>query len=497
MKFHLPPGSRAKLEASPELAAAKPKQHHLVTTYFDTPDKFLERKGLTLRVRRSGETRIQNVKSQANGHSVATDRGEWEWPISQDEPDVSLLAETPALSKDAKAIQGMLEPVFVTDVQRTTWLLHLEDNTDVEAAIDQGSIGAGTAREPISELELELKGGCIGPVYRLAAKLQGRARLWIAPESKAARGWHLRTGQTEDAQLAQTPKLERRMPAAAAFHDILGGTLSHLITNIGTTLRGDTEGLHQMRRAIRDSRAVLQLFGQHLDAAATKRFNTNLRRFAEIFGAARDWDVFCLQTLPAATADLAAKKLQDLDSVAEVARQKAHAAVGNAVRGHDFTAMVLALANWAEAGITQASKLGDNQMGKPIGKLAPSLLDRAAARAKRRSRHAGRLSVVKRHELRKSLKKLCFDVESFAGQYRARAVKTYRKRCEALEKIVGSANDEHMARHFALSLVTPGRPDLAKPAGELARWSQQQGRKALQGFKPAVKNFRAAPAFWS
>ena len=70
---------------SPALVAAKLTQHHLVTNYFDTPDKVLERTGLTLRVRRSGKTHIQTVKSEANGHGVATNRGEWEWPINQDE----------------------------------------------------------------------------------------------------------------------------------------------------------------------------------------------------------------------------------------------------------------------------------------------------------------------------------------------------------------------------------------------------------------------------
>lgn len=96
------------------------------------------------------------------------------------------------------------------------------------------------------------------------------------------------------------------------------------------------------------------MFERHLDAAAAGRFNEELRRFGEIFGAARDWDVFCLETLSAAMADLPAERLEDLNHVAEVERQFAHAAVADAVRGHDFTAMVLGLAAWAEAGATPA-----------------------------------------------------------------------------------------------------------------------------------------------
>ena len=497
LKFHLPPGSRAALEASPALASADPRQHHLVTTYFDTPEHLLDRTGLTLRVRRSGNTRTQTVKSRATGRGVATSRNQWEWRIGQNEPDVGRLAKTRALAKAATAIKGRLEPVFVTDIRRTTRLLHLEDNTVVEAAIDEGSIEAGPAREPVSELELELKDGCIGPVYRLAAELQALAPLWISPESNAARGWHLRTGQTEGGQLAQMPKLGRLVQAAAGFHEILGGTLGHSMANIGATLRGDPEALHQMRIAIRESRAVLQLFERHLDAAAMGRFNAGLRRFGEIFGAARDWDVFCLETLPAAKADLPAERLEDLNLVAEVERQFAHAAVAETVHGHDFTAMVLGLAIWAEAGATQPSTLGDDRMGGRLGALAPSLLNRAAGKAKQRSRHALRLSAARRHRLRKSLKKLCFDVESLAALYRPRAVEIYSSRCEALEKILGLANDTLVTKRLALSLVSASRPDLAKPAGALTRWGERRGRKALQGLKSALKDFRAAPAFWS
>ncbi len=496
LKFQLPPGSRASLEANPALAAAAVKQHHKVTTYFDTPDSVLDVAGLTLRVRRRGNTLIQTVKSRSDGRGVATNRNEWEWPIGRDEPDVGRLAEVRTLAMAATAIKDKLEPVFVTDIWRTTRLLHLDETTVVEAAIDEGSIEAGRAREPVSELELELKGGCVGSMYRLAAELQALAPLWILPESKAARGWHLRTGQTEGGQLAQMPKLGRLAPAAAGFHDILSGTLSHLIANIGATLHGDPEALHEMRIAIRESRAVLQLFERHLDHEAAERFNAALRRFGEIFGAARDWDVFCLETLSKAMADLPAERLEDLNLVAEVERQFAHATVADTVRGHDFTAMVLGLAIWAEAGVTRPSALGDDRMGKRLRTLAPSLLDRAAGKVKQRGRHADRLSAAKRHGLRKSLKKLLFDVESLAGLYRPRVVKIYCGRCDALEEILGTANDAVVTQRLARTLVTAIRPDLAMPAGVLTRWSERQGRKALQGLKAALKDFRATPMFW-
>ena len=256
LKLQLPPGSRAVLEASNVFAAAEARQLHQVTTYFDTPDSMLNKAGLTLRVRRSGDMHIQTVKSRANGRGVAMSRKEWVWRIGQDEPDVERLAEARELAKVAKQIKGRLEPVFITDIRRTVRLLHLDGNSVVEAVIDIGRIRSGAASEPVSELEFELKGRDLEPMYRLAGQLQMLAPLWISTESKAARGWHLRTGQTEGAQEAQTPKLRRRAQAADGFLKIVSGTLGHLIANIGPTLRGDPEGVHQMRIAFRGSRSA-------------------------------------------------------------------------------------------------------------------------------------------------------------------------------------------------------------------------------------------------
>src|SRR5579862_6430422 len=115
LKLRLPPGSRAILEASSLFAAARAREFHQVTTYFDTPDCALDRAGLTLRVRRIGATRIQTIKSRANGRGVATNRNEWEWRIRHDTPDLGRLTNIRALAEAAAIVRGKLQPVFVTD----------------------------------------------------------------------------------------------------------------------------------------------------------------------------------------------------------------------------------------------------------------------------------------------------------------------------------------------------------------------------------------------
>ena len=99
LKLRFPATGRAKLERHPAFQdpfATAAEERHEVTTYFDTSDLALAENGLSLRVRRNGDRRLQTVKLRGTGHSVAAERGEWEWPIEQDTPDLGRLAETPA-----------------------------------------------------------------------------------------------------------------------------------------------------------------------------------------------------------------------------------------------------------------------------------------------------------------------------------------------------------------------------------------------------------------
>jgi triphosphatase len=496
LKLQLRPGSRAIVEASTAFANAAAEHRHQVTTYFDTPDNVLSGAGFMLRIRQSGGAHIQTVKSRANRRGVATSRGEWEWPIGGDCPDLTHLLEISDLAKIAQMIEGKLGPVFATDIHRTTRLLYLQDNTIVEAALDEGSIEAGAASEAVSELELELKGGCRAPMYQLASQLQLLAPMWISTESKSARGWHLRTGQTEGTTEPKTPKLGRGVRAANGFCEIIGGTLGHLTSNIAPTLRGDPEGVHQMRTALRASRAALELFEPRLDAMVVGRFDAELQGFGRLFGAARDWDVFCLQTLPAAMLELPAERLWDLKQVADMQRRLADAAVADALCGQPFTAMVLGLAAWTEEGAAQPSKLGDDRMRKRLATLAPCLLDRVAAKAKKREHHEGKLSAEARHSLRKALDKLCDDVKFLTQIFPRRKLERYRDRCEDVQAILGLANDAEVAQRLLLTLVTGRRPDLAKPADTLARWSKRRSRKTLRDLKAALEDFQAEPVFW-
>jgi CHAD domain-containing protein len=237
----------------------------------------------------------------------------------------------------------------------------------------------------------------------------------------------------------------------------------------------------------------LKLFEPHLAARTAGRFDGQLQRFSRIFGTARDWDVFCVKTLPAAEAELASEQLRGLRVAAKIERRIAHKAVVDVIRGQELTALVLGLACWVEAGAVRPNLLGDDRMGKRLLTLAPSVLNRVELTAKRRARHVGRLSAEKRHSLRKSLKKLCCDVESLSGLFRRDAVRTYRNRCEQALKILGCMNDAVVTRHLAQHLLTISRSDLTVPAAAVILWSKRRDSSTRQGLEGALKALHAAP----
>lgn len=68
--------------------ANAPRSERIVSTYFDTPSHELARRSLSLRVRAVGKRRVQTLKSSGTNGGAAVSRGEWEWPVRDNKPDI-------------------------------------------------------------------------------------------------------------------------------------------------------------------------------------------------------------------------------------------------------------------------------------------------------------------------------------------------------------------------------------------------------------------------
>jgi inorganic triphosphatase YgiF len=168
---------------------------HLLSTYFDTPDKALMKFGVGLRLRQIGEQWLQTVKCSGEAENGLHQRKEWEHQLSGPEFDVSRLAETalaPLLARPE--VWQTIEPVFTTDFERCVLPLELEDGTCVEMAYDRGQVRAGKRHTAIHEIELELKQGEIEKVQQFAEQLKAALPLEYSDISKAGQGYALSQG---------------------------------------------------------------------------------------------------------------------------------------------------------------------------------------------------------------------------------------------------------------------------------------------------------------
>lgn len=481
IKFHLPPDAQEVVDRHPALQSANVRRLHQITTYFDTPAGDLFREGVTLRVRRCGKGLVQTLKLEGE-RDGPFGRNEWEWPVRTEVPDLDRVAETPVA--DLLREPPALQPIFVTDVERTLRTVRY-DNALIEVAFDSGRIDAGDATQPISELELELKDGDSEPLYRLAAALHAVVPTVLAAESKADRGWRLCTGRPRDAVKQVDIALADDVTAAEGFRRIINGVLAHLMANQPAAAAGDIEGVHQMRVAIRRLRAALVLFRPRLEPHAEARLTEALRSLGRIFGEARDWDVFCREMLVSAEEHGVARSWLDLlREPAEAERAAAHARVADALQRPTMTATVLGLAAWGAP---------DNEaMRIQLVHGAPKLVERLERRVVRRGHNIADRSDEELHALRKALKKLRYSVEFLSSVCRDKQAKAYLHVIKKLLKHLGSLNDAVVVVALAERLGGERQPELAPAVAALAAWAMRRQDKARSQVEKYCRRFKSA-----
>jgi inorganic triphosphatase YgiF len=497
IRFRLPAETRARLEAHPAFhptRATAPETLRQVTTYFDTADLALAGHGVSLRVRRSGNDRVQTVKWQARDGHPAFVRREVEWPIDGDEPDLSLAAETLAPVALWDAWSAGLRPTLVTDVERVRRYLLPSADAVIEATLGEGTLSAGPVQDDIQELELELKTGRPAQLYCLALDLHASVPLSLTVESKSARGRRLAAGAAPEAHKAETLHLPRSVSVAEGFRRIMGAGLAHLLANQPAASAGVVEGVHQMRIAVRRLRSALVLFERHLDARAATEIDVELKRLGRVLGEVRDWDVFCGGILPAAEHDIPEARPRFLEGPARVERGNAQRRLAGELGGPAFTSLVLRLAVWMEDYGADTAVFSGDEAKERLADLAPQLLDRLVRKARRRGRHIRRRSIEELHGLRKSLKKLRYSIEFLSSLIGRRRSRAYLKACKDLQEQLGTINDAALATELSGRLAgTAARTTLVPALSTMPGWSREHSSRHLRQLPAAWNKFKALP----
>lgn len=197
IKLRIAPETLAALRNHPlllERACGPWQTGKLYNQYYDTAARDLSRAQVALRIRRDGDIFIQTLKSRGQSVAGLSERNEWDWQVSEARLDFSLLDDTCWPAALAELDRQQLQPVFTTDFERTKVLLRWireGQGIEVEAALDVGEVIAGEAREPICELELEVREGPAVALLELARSLAEHVALMPCDISKAERGYRL------------------------------------------------------------------------------------------------------------------------------------------------------------------------------------------------------------------------------------------------------------------------------------------------------------------
>jgi inorganic triphosphatase YgiF len=502
LKFAVNPRDVPALKRAVASAAqGRPARSTLVSTYFDTPDRALNKGKMALRVRKRGRRFVQTVKAELGGDIAA--RGEWEDAIPQSDPDLEAPQSGARLQQ---AVNGAaLEPLFTTTVRRTLARLAPLPTTLIEAAIDEGEIRAsdGGTSEPIAELELELKSGESAALYDMALRFLDVVPLRIETQSKAERGYRLVARRKARPPVVHARPV--RFPADGTVETVLQEvgrrSLFDLVRNEPAALAGTAEAIHQMRVALRRLRSALAAVKPMLSAEHYAWVNGSLKSLTQSLGAPRDWDVFADDLLRPVAAALPEERggLRDLESIAQRQRRRAYQEVRRAIAAPDTTALILRLSRWFEGRAWRDQPVSEQsaQLVQPIKELAPVLIARRFRQVKKRSKRFKSLTPSDRHRLRIACKKLRYTVDLLACLFDEKDVAAYLRALKSLQDDLGYANDVRTAHAILARLdAAAPAPSLGRGGGLLLGWHERGMVDREKKLRKRVARFRQKRPFW-
>ena len=349
----------ARVAKAPALARRKAVCQQVYSVYYDTPEQVLRGQRAALRLRRVGSPAqpqwLQTLKTAGHSDSALSQRGEWEIPVPGPALALELLHDSPWPRMDrGGAVSAKLVPCFVTDFERTTWHIQQRDGSEIEVALDIGSITADGRSAPLCELELELLAGPPSALFALAERLAHSLAVLPLAASKAQRGYALLQAAATDPVRARPPKLSRRWTLATIARRTLGEMFLQFTANLHALQSADDpELVHQARVGWRRFRSLWRLLRPALVDLPLPNGQA-LKPLLEQMGALRDLDVALTETLPALAdgyiqGDAArAQHWQALQASLLQAREKERAAVRQALAQPVVGQALLALTHWLE-----------------------------------------------------------------------------------------------------------------------------------------------------
>ncbi|MES2182229.1 MAG: CHAD domain-containing protein [Pseudomonadota bacterium] len=501
-KLSIKPQDASLVGLHPTVVAAsvnKPIAREILTIYYDTTDLRLLDAGISLRLRRVSDRWIQSVKAVATARVGLHERMEWESVVPSCHPDFTVILDPILIQLFADSkLRDSLKPIFQTKVERHEWQLNFGGGDRVELALDVGQLLVGKKHEPISEIELELKGGKKGRLFDLALELQKVIPLKLENASKAQNGYAFYRARPLSIFKPSQLKLKRSASASSAFKEIVWDCIDHLQKNQDMVLYGtDLEGLHQMRVALHRLRSAFSLFRKILGDESADVLISELRWLNEALGEARDLDVFVTQTTPTIIKQFKNHAgLLKLEQKALLAKAEAYKGLRSTLLSQRYQVFLLTLAAWLEN--ERWCGTVDNSKEVKVFDMANAMLNKRYKQLRQRGKGVTLMHTEERHVTRISAKKLRYAAEFFATLYSSKKSTAFIRSLSQLQDCLGVLNDMTVTEKLVQKLKGT-RPDrkIDEAMYIIAGWNACDVTNSLKYLEELWHVFTCKNKFWS
>jgi CHAD domain-containing protein len=481
------PGSGFSLVAGARLPALR-------RTWLDTFDWRLYRAGLTLEqvtgrgiaeLRLTGRDGTLAAVEQLDGPAPR-------WPGQLDALPAGPLAEQLA---PVIGVRALLPVARATSARRQQRALNADAKTIARITADQLSVTYPARAELPARLTVTAVRGYQAPAERLAGLLSARGAAAGLPALEAALSAAGRRPGDYSGRIDLD--LDPRMPAAQAMASVFESLLGTLEANVAGTIADiDTEFLHDLRVAVRRTRAAIKLAGQVLPRGARGRFRAEFKWLGDLTTPTRDLDVYLLR-LPQMTASLVGADPADLGPFADHLRRQRARAQRELVRGLRSARFTGLRADW-RAVLAEAAAPARR-------KPAAATLAAASIAAVHRQVLASGAAITPAspaqslHDLRKRCKELRYLLEIFASLHPPGAQWRAVKELKGLQDCLGEFQDTDVQRAEIRAFAVQMMDERQAPAhtllamGEIAAGLARRQHQARAEFAGLFTEF-ASPA---
>jgi triphosphatase len=301
---------------------------------------------------------------------------------------------------------------------------------------------------------------------------------------------------------AEVIALETNQRTEQATCDILRECLVQITTNMAV-VQGlpDPEGPHQLRVGLRRLRSAFAALSTVLDSPEMMRLGQEARWLGQQVGRLRDIEVVTNEIVPQEAE--AHPEQAGFPTIADGLRRevtKRREDLRRLLAEARGQAFLIDLMRFVETRGWQVAEDLDQagELAVPVSKLARKALTKAWKKVRKCGRQVDSLNDEQRHDLRKALKKLRYEVEFFSTLYPPKGVKRFSKRLKKLQRISGTVNDAALVKAIfnRKGALRAANPESERAIGCMIGANQVRAEFVWSGAKDQWRRLKRTQPFW-